>query len=363
MRSLIQKLKSAISGESPSDKKRDTSLDNIRFILIFLVVFSHFLEICRPFIETGIDYGGGLIYGSGVIYKTVYSFHMPAFIFLFGYNARFSPKRITFRWIVPYFVFQTLYILFAQTVLSANIDFQYTTPYWILWFMLACIFYQLVLPMIDVTSKYGAIITLILSFTVALLAGYDNTVGYYLSLSRFLVFLPWFVMGYYCRKYGILDKLTASKALRGSITAVSAVGVALTAFYMYKMYTKNLLLYGAASYESIGCTAWARALICLFAFVWLCLLFIGIKPLLKRNIPVITMIGQNTLPVFLVHGFVVKASPYYFQELLNTPWGVLLLTCAILVLAGNPIFRRIVDAVSLSWLEKITECKRREPTE
>lgn len=358
---LNERITQTVFGKS--DGRRDPSFDNIRCILIFLVVFAHFLEICKPFIETGIDYGGGLIYGSGVIYKTVYSFHMPVFIFLFGYNARFSAKRIVFRWIVPYFVFQTLYIWFAQTVLSANIDFQYTTPYWILWFMLACIFYQLVLPLFDIGNKYGELFALMLTFAAALLVGYDNTVGYYLSLSRFWVFLPWFVMGYYCRKHGILEKLTDNRPLRWSITAVSAVCAALTALYMYKMYTKNLLLYGTASYESIGCTAWSRALICLFAFVWLCLLFVGIKPLLKRNIPVITMIGQNTLPVFLVHGFVVKAAPLYFQEFLNTPWGVLLLTCAILILTGNPLSRKLVDIVSLSWIETLTEKKRPEQKE
>ena len=360
MNSMLQKIKSTVFDEARSGKMRDPSFDNLRFILILLVVFSHFLEICRPFIETGIDYGGGLIYGSGVIYKTVYSFHMSAFLFLFGYNARFSPKRIVFRWIIPYFVFQTLYILFANTVLSANLEFQYTTPYWILWFMLVCIFCQLVLPLCEVGNKYGEILVLVLAFAVAFLAGYDKTVGYYLSLSRFLVFQPWVIMGYYCHKHGILEKLTSIQPLRWSITAVSAVGAALTVLYMYNMYPKNVLLYGSVPYESIGCTAWARALICLFSFVWLCFLFVGIKPLMQRRIPVITMIGQNTLPVFLAHGFAVKASPDCFQNLLDTPWGVLFLTCAILVLAGNPIFRRIVDIVSLSWLEKFTEKSSRE---
>lgn len=363
MKPLIQKIKCAVFGHPASKRERDPSLDNIRFLLIFFVVFAHFLEICKPFIETGIDYGGGLIYGSGVIYKTLYSFHMPAFIFLFGYHARYAPKRIVFRWIIPYFVFQTLYILFSNHVLSVNLEFQYTTPYWILWFLLACIFYQLILPLYDVKRIYGEIITLVASFAIALLAGYDKTVGYYLSLSRFLVFLPWFVMGYYCQKHGILEKLHTKRAWRWSITAVSAILAGLSVLYLYKAYTKNALLYGSYSYASIGCTAWARAFICLISLVWICFLFVGIKPLLRFKIPLITMIGQNTLPVFLVHGFIVKAAPLYFQEFLNTPWGVLLLTCAILVLSGNPLLRWLVDAVSLSWLEKFAEPKRSEPGE
>ncbi|MBQ1954388.1 MAG: acyltransferase family protein, partial [Clostridia bacterium] len=55
-----------------SPPTRDYSLDNIRFILIFSVVFAHFLEVCAPF------------EGDWKIYKFIYSFHMPVFIFLFG---------------------------------------------------------------------------------------------------------------------------------------------------------------------------------------------------------------------------------------------------------------------------------------
>ena len=350
---LKEKFTQTVLGKT--DGKRDPSLDNIRFILILLVVFAHLLEICRPFIETGIDYGGGLIYGSGVIYKTIYSFHMPLFVFLFGCNVRFSPKRIFFRWVIPYAVFQTLYTVFAVHVLQDQLRIQYTTPYWLLWYMLACIFYQLILPLIDVGSKRGEIAVLVLSFAAALFMGYDKTVGYYLSLSRFWVFLPWFVMGYYCRKHAILEKMQSKTLLRRIVTAVSAVMAAVSVVYMYHAYPKNLLLYGSAPYADIGCSAWLRVWVFLLAFSWLCLLFVGIRPLLRRNLFLITMIGQNTWPIFLAHGFAVKIAPIWFEDLLQTPAGVLLYTCGILIIAGNPLFRRIVDGISLSWLEKIAE--------
>ena len=115
----MNKVSQKLFGQTAST--RDPSTDNVRFILIFLVVFAHLLEICKPFIDTGMDNGSGIIiYGSGVIYKTVYSFHMPAFVFLFGYHARFSPKRIVFRFLIPYFVFQTLYVLFAKHILLST---------------------------------------------------------------------------------------------------------------------------------------------------------------------------------------------------------------------------------------------------
>lgn len=82
-------------------EKRCFAADNVRFILIFLVVFAHLLETMKP------------DEGSANIYKAIYSFHMPALIFLFGYFARYNPTRIVFRWIIPYAVFQCAYLVFA----------------------------------------------------------------------------------------------------------------------------------------------------------------------------------------------------------------------------------------------------------
>ena len=139
------------------------------------------------------------------------------------------------------------------------------------------------------------------------------------------------------------------------MTAVSAVMAAVSVVYMYHAYPKNLLLYGSAPYADIGYSAWMRVWAFLLAFSWLCLLFVGIRPLLRRNLFLITMIGQNTWPIFLAHGFAVKIAPIYFPDLLQTPGGVLLYTFGILIAAGNPLFRRLVDGISLSWLETVTE--------
>ena len=59
--------------------KRIYKFDNLKAILIFLVVFGHFLE---------------LVEGHKLLYLTIYSFHMPLFLFLSGYFARFDRKKI-----------------------------------------------------------------------------------------------------------------------------------------------------------------------------------------------------------------------------------------------------------------------------
>ncbi len=79
---------------------RDSYFDNAKFLLIFLVVFGH---IIRSYIHDN----DALLH----IYKFIYTFHMPAFILISGYfakgfNRHGYVKKIAWKLIVPYLIFQ-----------------------------------------------------------------------------------------------------------------------------------------------------------------------------------------------------------------------------------------------------------------
>ena len=59
---------------------RKYRFDNIKFILITLVVFGHFLELIDG--QTANN-----------LYRIIYLFHIPAFIFITGYFAKFNPSK------------------------------------------------------------------------------------------------------------------------------------------------------------------------------------------------------------------------------------------------------------------------------
>lgn len=328
---------------SKSDK-RDYSLDNIRFLLIFSVVFAHLLEVCNPF------------WGSTILYKIIYSFHMPVFIFMFGYNVRYSPARIVCRWCIPYLVFQSVYILFAKVVLRAGVNFQYTTPYWLLWYMLVCIFYQLLLPLYHTPSKRKQVYFVTGAFLFSFFIGFWDSVGYGMSLSRFFVFQPWFLLGLYCKKNGFLETISVHSKRR-FIVMVSAAVILLSVLLLCGMHIPNGLLYGAVSYQKSGGALWMRVAISLVSLAWIVFLFAAVKQYVNKKVTIVTNIGQNTWPVFLLHGFIVKAVSACWPELLSAPLYVLLLTCAVLVITGNKIFNNVVYYMSFSWLEKLIKDK------
>ncbi len=305
-------------------KNRQYYLDNLRFLLIFLVVFAHFLEVCPNF------------FGRELLYQVIYSFHMPAFLFLFGCFAKFSPKRILVRWCVPYVIFQTVYLLFERYVLGWNTGVQYTTPYWILWYLLVCIFYQLLIPLVDTENKLRQTLTVIVSVILALSVGYADTIGYPLSLSRFFVFLPWFLIGFYCKKNKMLQQVKTPVCFIPSVIVVVA-----SVFFLHFADVSNGLLYGSYSYAKCGGTLCLRAVLMLISLAWVVFLLSGFQKLFNRKISFVTTIGQNTWPIFLLHGFLVKALPAF-----GGLWWALLATIVILLLFGNRFFQKLL---SFDW--------------
>ena len=307
---------------------RDDRADNIRFLLIVLVVYAHLLEYIPG--DTA-DW----------LYRLVYSFHMPAFLFLTGYFAKFRPGRILLSLVWPYFLFQTLYKLFYGYVLrgAESVELTYTTPYWLLWYLMASVFYYLLIPMLQQTSWRDRALVLAGVTAVSLLAGLDSSVGYYLTLSRFFCYLPFFVTGYYAghrekwasRPMGKRDRLLLLAACL--VVLIFAQGHILGEEELFR---RNVL-YGSYSYEREDYAWTDRALLHLTAFLWIVVLFL-IMP--GRKLPLISLIGRNTLPIFLFHGFVIrligkeKVFVYTEGENLALALGI---AAALVLVFGNPV--------------------------
>ncbi|MBQ4565030.1 MAG: acyltransferase family protein [Oscillospiraceae bacterium] len=316
--------------------QRDHAFDNIRGLLIFSVVLGHLLEICVPFL------------GSNYLYQLIYSFHMPAMIFLLGYFARFSLRKLLCSWLIPYVLLQVGYICFETYVLKKPTPLQFLTPHWILWFLAVGLYYQLLIPLYDRKTCLCKGLILGGSILLALAVGYVDAIGYSGGLSRFFVFQPFFLMGFY-----------AARRPKGTVTARSRLLVALIslgaflvcAVILYRIEPSNAMLFGAHPYSALGHNAGLRGF---FLFMGLCMIVFlcyGCRTLLNRRLPLLTYLGQNTLSVFLLHGFALKLLGRYAPQLLRRPWGVLLCALGLLLLFGNPWVGKAVKFLcSDRWL-------------
>ena len=327
-------------------KSRDYAFDNVRFILIVLVVFAHFLEITQ-------GYGADC-----TLYRIIYSFHMPVLIFISGYFAKFNFKKIIKTFIL-YIVFQSLYIGVSNLCFDAQLYYNLIIPYWLMWYLLVYLFYLCLVPVLDydrknlsIPNKYVHMITMfVISITLYFASPYLFEYGEVLSILRFFTFLPYFVAGYYFKKIicdnidGIFKSKDMSKMVK-VIFLLLAITSSLVIAFSNKITTIDL--YGSQpSHESHYLLVRLILLLCAFNFIG----FFTLTLRYNKKISFITKFGGNTLVVFLLHGFIIRLVEYYnwFSDYSVNIVFVLFVSILLVILLGNI---KLKDLINLSYKDK-----------
>lgn len=304
---------------------RNYKYDSIKGLLILLVILGHCIEKFE---------------GGDMLYRIIYSFHMPAFVFVSGYFVKYNPRRIFSNLIVPYALFQPLYLFLEANYFHPEKDFvlQYTTPFWILWYLLAMILFSVTLPFISYEKTWAQILILAITTSIALVVGLDSTIGYYMSLSRFFVFLPFFVWGYYAKRNASFIPVANSffgKLLLSALLLVSFSFVCITK----KIPTKGF--YGSYAYAELGYSLQARFIIMVIAIIGILFLHAMIP---EKKLPFLSALGQHTFPIYLMHaGFVLLAEKInLFQfgliENMIISIGLVIVLCTVF---GNKYFDKL----------------------
>ncbi len=291
---------------------RNYRIDNIRFILIFLTVLGHLLLLDRGIVNR-------------MIIRIIYSFHMPAFLFIMGMLANFNLKKYLKGLIFPYILFQIAYILFnrwlffPESVYSETFSIQFSTPFWLLWYLFTAAVYYLPVPAFSkLQTKYFPALFAV-SFVLSILVGYVSSVGYFLSLSRTIVFLPFFILGFFFKKR---TPGSAGQDRNRSTNRLLPVLITIPIIVFEFIFIKNNVtlgvFYGSFGYSASNTGAGLRVSFLITAVLWILLLFTVIP---NKQIPFVTRVGSYTLPVFLLHGFIImilrKVSFFHFTEPVN----------------------------------------------
>lgn len=160
--------------------------DNLKFFLIFLVVLGH---ICDYFTD---DYA--VMRG---LFLTIYTFHMPLFIFISGL---FSKKNIDLKRYNKIFSYLALYIVLkiilfiSRALCNGDFKFSYFYEGGLPWYVLALVAFSLITICV---KKISPVYVLIFSIVIACFAGYDNDISKLFALSRIITYFPFFYLGYY----------------------------------------------------------------------------------------------------------------------------------------------------------------------
>ncbi len=277
--------------------QRDTYIDNVRAILIGLVVFGHVIET--------------RVWAFKPTYLLIYAFHMPAFALVSGYLSKpdlhtAKGMRSLARLVIAYVVFQAIYTTWAVSTGEKFVLHDVLVyPYWLMWWIMSLIMWRVGLQLFAFARAraWSATLAMVVSVAIAVACGYVLQDGKLFSLSRTLVFFPFFLAGYLWRQRGLRVEVTT----RMRIAAVAVFVVAVVLLARGTLGLTDQWLWARMTYAELGVHSWqagARRLVQLGLSAALVASFFALVP--RTRLSWITTIGAVTLPIYLWHGLLVK---------------------------------------------------------
>ncbi|GAB1797338.1 acyltransferase family protein [Priestia megaterium] len=272
--------------------KRDAYFDNVKFILIVLVVFGHLLT---PFINDK--------QWLRTLYIFIYTFHMPAFILISGYFAKGYRKK-GYMWkaakkvLLPYIIFQLIYAVYDYKLYDeSTFEVSVFQPAWSLWFLLSLFCWNAML-FIFTKIKYPLAVAAVLGIMIGLCEPLETT----LSLSRTFVFFPFFLAGFYMKKehFKKLTSVSCKKVAGGTLLII-----ALWIQYIAPDFEKEWL-FGSKSYASLGVNQLEGMTLRMLFYSISLAMTISFLALIPTQTMSFTSRGAQTFYVYLLHGFLIK---------------------------------------------------------
>lgn len=300
--------------------------DNIKGVLILLVVFGHIL------LEQSADMGM-----AKTVLLYIYMFHMPAFVFVSGYfgkSERSHSFEAILKLIVLYFVFNSVMGFwrgFGSLLLL--------TPQYSYWYLLAMIAWRMSAHRIAKAKEIRVIL-----FAVAVFIGFYPEINNTLAMMKILAFYPFYMAGY---------RTTAEKIdqLRSRGWSVKiAIGAAAVLLALAGMWASSRFLLINMSVCEMSpyverIEAFSRIAIYIvsaLAILALCCFSVD------RKIPLLTTFGRNSLWIFLLHRPVTLMISNTFCRgmTVRVLLGAALLTLLIAIAFGNSLIVRPLNCVA-----------------
>lgn len=310
-------------------------LDNVKGVLIVLIVLGHFcLNYSFFAVPTLSEY----------ITKCIYFFYMPAMVFIAGYYS-FTEGPISakpyLKLLLCYLIMNTLMMLYEHIVNNTALLVMW--PYYACWIFTAVIFWNLI---IRVLRRYNMGLIFVLSLIISVAAGFQLDINQAFTLMSVTVLFPFFIAGYMMKEKNILyifDKIPVK------IFAVFLAAATLASMlYLIFNYDFNLDFLQFAAYTGnmfavkriIGFCLAIAAIFVLFAL------------LPNRRIPLIAKWGKNFLSIYIFHRFFIIAFTTFFLETVYVDKfliPIMAVTLIICILLGSNtiggLFIRAVDKV------------------
>ncbi|ELK48981.1 acyltransferase family protein [Halobacillus sp. ACCC02827] len=311
--------------------KRDAFFDNAKLVLIFLVVFGHLIQ---PF--TG---DSRPMY---TLYTWIYTFHMPAFIFLAGFFAKGSGEKdyimnLAKKLILPYLIFQLVYTGYYFFIGKESELTGIFYPHWSLWFLFSLFCWHILLYWF---KKVPPILGVAIAVQIGVVVGYFTDIGHHFSLSRTFVFFPFFLAGYWLTKDHVKQWRTR-RVREISLVIMASVAVLIA---MFPEISSGWLL-GSKSYEVLGSPEMG-GIVRLGIYVLAGIMMVSVLSWIPGKEFRLTYLGGKTLYVYLLHGFFIqffRQAGWFKVDNVFDVLGLAIIAAAIVYLLSSSIIRTLTQ--------------------
>ncbi|PJJ72769.1 fucose 4-O-acetylase-like acetyltransferase [Diaminobutyricimonas aerilata] len=328
-------------GAAAAAQRRVPLWDNARFVCVTLVVIGHAIQ--RQISDSD---------NALIVYLFVYAWHMPAFAIISGYFSKSGApngrqmKKVLTDILLPYLIMETIWTS-VQFLVEGKREFNPTQPSWTLWFLLALGIFRLILP-------YLALIRWPLFWAVALSigAGYFDNIDTTFSLSRAIGILPFFVLGWKVREWGLVEKYRLMDAqawwLRLAAVVVGAAWLVVVVAYLpfWRQIELRYWFFYDRSYVGIGEDQWWGGIVRLAVIALAVLLSACFLVLIPRGETWMTGFGQATMYIYLLHSFVlypIRETGLLKDAHATNVWllSMVFASIAISIALASPLVRRV----------------------
>ncbi|GAA2889124.1 hypothetical protein GCM10010517_53230 [Streptosporangium fragile] len=303
----------------PARKKREPYLDNVKFLLIALVVGGHSLV---PTLEA---------HSAKATYIFVYMFHMPAFVLISGYlgrnfwNSNAKINKLVDTLLIPYVVVEIGYAL-LRFALGQKWTLTIIDPAWLNWYLLALVLWRISTPVWTRMRQ-----PLLVAVIIYLVAGFSEISGDF-SIDRFFGLLPFYVLGLLLKP----EHFDLLKPLWVKITSAVVLGCAAVVAILIAPHVKLDPVYFRYSFKAMELSWWMGLGVRAAVLVAALAMSVAVLALVPRGETWFSELGTRTLYAYLLHGVVVLIAKD--QEWLSFPWlygplGVLAIMSSSLFLA------------------------------
>ena len=338
------------AGSSPSPQ-RIALFDNIKGILIVLVVAGHFMHPIHndnPVLSCAFD--------------VIYLFHMPLFVFMSGLFAKstYREGRLDLDRILSLFALGFVFQLALRLINGGDLTvlrlLRFSSAPW---YLIAMGWWCLMLPLL---SKLGRARGLFCALAASLLYGAVDMSGGFLAISRTFAFLPWFALGYYLAPSDVA-RVADGRRVRAFVPI--AVLIALARLVSPSAYSAFFpLVYGDNPYDGNFLAGAGLKLLTIGIGVVFLLAIFAVAP---RRASRLTVLGRRTLQVYVLHrlirAWLTFRTPFYDMPILLDPvWGTVIIALLTVVVVAVTSARRIEPLMArarrLPWGTWIANTRR-----